>query len=148
MYRNSIEKLKLWKEDIERKPLILKGARQVGKTYLLKEFAKNYYKNFVYINFDTEEQIKDIFKKSKDPQRIITELSLVKDLKIEPKHTLIIFDEVQECPEALNSLKYFYDTLSAGTYKLSRLIKHVFIIYSLPFFCPAAAVFFRFHGFY
>lgn len=109
MYRNAIEKLKLWKEDIERKPLILKGARQVGKTYLLKEFAKNYYKNFVYINFDTEEQIKDIFKKSKDPQRIITELSLVKDLKIEPKHTLIIFDEVQECPEALNSLKYFYE---------------------------------------
>ncbi len=58
MYRNAIEKLKLWKEDIERKPLILKGARQVGKTYLLKEFAKNYYKNFVYINFDTEDEWK------------------------------------------------------------------------------------------
>ena len=97
--------------------MVLKGARQVGKTWLMKEFGKNYYKSFVYFNFDEEDE----FETNKNPQRIIELLSMIAGEKIHPLDTLVIFDEVQECPEALNALKYFkemaneYHVIAAGS---------------------------------
>lgn len=116
-----MEKLVAWKSSDERKPMVLKGARQVGKTWLMKEFGKNYYKSFVYFNFDEEDELKSIFETNKNPQRIIELLSMIAGEKIYPADTLIIFDEVQECPEALNALKYFkekaneYHVIAAGS---------------------------------
>lgn len=119
--RNAILKLAIWKEDPERKPMVLKGARQVGKTWLMKEFGNKYYDNFVYFNFDEEDELKSIFNANKNPHRIIELLSMISGTKIQPGKTLIIFDEIQECPDALNSLKYFkekandYHIISAGS---------------------------------
>lgn len=119
--RNAILKLAIWKEDPDRKPMVLKGARQVGKTWLMKEFGNKYYDNFVYFNFDEEDELKSIFNANKNPHRIIELLSMISGTKIQPNKTLIIFDEIQECPEALNSLKYFkekaneYHIISAGS---------------------------------
>ena len=104
--RNAIEDLIKWKSSEERKAMVLKGARQVGKTWLMKEFGKNYYSSYVYFNFDEEDELKSIFEVNKNPYRIIELLSMIAGEKIIPGETLIIFDEVQECPEALNSLKY------------------------------------------
>lgn len=87
--------------------MVLKGARQVGKTWLMKQFGEKCYDNYVYFNFDEEEELKSIFESNKNPHRIIELLSLIAEQKIVPGKTLIIFDEVQECPEALNALKYF-----------------------------------------
>ena len=101
--------------------MLLKGARQVGKTWLMKEFGKNYYSSYVYFNFDEEDELKSIFEVNKNPYRIIELLSMIAGEKIIPGETLIIFDEVQECPEALNSLKYFkekandYHVIAAGS---------------------------------
>lgn len=114
MKRKAINELIQWKSDPERKPMILRGARQVGKTWLMKEFGKLYYNNYVYFNFDEEEELKSIFEKNKNPHRIIELLSLIGEKKITPEDTLIIFDEIQECPGALNSLKYFNE--NAGEY--------------------------------
>ena len=105
--RKAIQDLIDWKNSTDRKPLVLKGARQVGKTWLMKEFGKTHYKNYVYFNFDEEDALKSIFESNKNPQRIIDLLSFIADEKIVPNETLIIFDEIQECPNALNSLKYF-----------------------------------------
>ena len=107
MKRYINEKLVEWKNSKERKPLILKGARQVGKTYILKEFGENNYDNVAYFNFDHDDGLASLFLNTKDPRRIIEQLSLVNGSKIEKGKTLIIFDEIQECPDALNSLKYF-----------------------------------------
>lgn len=121
MERKAIQELLAWKNSTDRKPLVLKGARQVGKTWLMKEFGKNYYKSHVYFNFDEEDELKSIFEANKNPQRIIELLSLIAGVKIEPERTLIIFDEIQECPEALNALKYFkekaneYHVIAAGS---------------------------------
>ena len=121
MKRNAIEDLIKWKSSEERKPMVLKGARQVGKTWLMKEFGKNYYSSYVYFNFDEEDELKSIFEINKNPYRIIELLSMIAGEKIIPGETLIIFDEVQECPEALNSLKYFkekandYHVIAAGS---------------------------------
>ena len=121
MKRNAIEDLIKWKSSEERKPMVLTGARQVGKTWLMKEFGKNYYSSYVYFNFDEEDELKSIFEVNKDPYRIIELLSMIAGEKIIPGETLIIFDEVQECPEALNSLKYFkekandYHVIAAGS---------------------------------
>lgn len=121
MKRNAMRDLVQWKESEDRKPMVLKGARQVGKTWLMKEFGRNYYQNYVYFNFDEEDELKSIFEKNKNPQRIIELLSMIADEKILPGDTLIIFDEVQECPEALNTLKYFkekaneYHVIAAGS---------------------------------
>ena len=119
--RNAIAELVRWKNSAERKPMVLKGARQVGKTWLMKEFGENYYDSFVYFNFDEEEELKSIFKANKNPHRIIELLSMICSDKINPEKTLIIFDEIQECPEALNTLKYFkekaneYHVIAAGS---------------------------------
>lgn len=101
--------------------MVLKGARQVGKTWLMKSFGRDYYDNFVYFNFDEEDELKSIFEANKNPQRIIELLSMIVGEKILPGKTLIIFDEIQECPEALNTLKYFkekaneYHVIAAGS---------------------------------
>ena len=113
--RNAIEDLIKWKSSEERKPMVLKGARQVGKTWLMKEFGKNYYSSYVYFNFDEEDELKSIFEVNKNPYRIIELLSMIAGEKIIPGETLIIFDEVQECPEALNSLKYFKEKANVCT---------------------------------
>lgn len=119
--RNAISELIRWKDSAERKPMVLKGARQVGKTWLMKAFGQNYYDHFVYFNFDEEDELKSIFETNKNPHRIIELLSMICGEKIEPEKTLIIFDEIQECPEALNTLKYFkekaneYHVIAAGS---------------------------------
>lgn len=121
MNRNAIQDLINWKSSEERKPMVLKGARQVGKTWLMKEFGRNYYNSFVYFNFDEEDELKSIFESNKNPHRIIDLLSMIAGEKILPGETLIIFDEIQECPEALNTLKYFkekandYHVIAAGS---------------------------------
>lgn len=119
--RNVIRNLIDWKNDEERKPMVLKGARQVGKTWLMKEFGKTAYRHCVYFNFDEEDGLKSIFETNKNPQRIIELLSLIAGVKILPGETLVILDEIQECPDALNTLKYFrekaneYHIISAGS---------------------------------
>ena len=96
--RNAIQDLINWKSSEERKPMILKGARQVGKTWLMKEFGRNYYESYVYFNFDAEDELKSVFAANKNPHRIIELLSMIAGKKIVPGETLIIFDEIQECP--------------------------------------------------
>ncbi len=96
-----------WKNDMYRKPLILNGARRVGKTYILKEFGESNYENVAYFNFDHNDGLKELFSNTKNPIRIVEQLSIGNGKRISPKTTLIIFDEIQECPNALNSLKYF-----------------------------------------
>jgi predicted AAA+ superfamily ATPase len=122
MKRNAIEKLISWKNLPNRKPLILWGARQVGKTWLLKEFARTEYKNMVYLNFDDTPELGDYFKQNLDTARIIGALESHFNLKIIPEETLIIFDELQECQRAKDSLKYFnenapqYHIAAAGSF--------------------------------
>ena len=108
MKRFAIEKLLIWKDSKYRKPLILRGARQVGKTWLMKEFGK-FYKDFVYINFDEHKDYAQFFE-NKDVFRIVKNLEFATGKKID-QDTLLIFDEIQECPNALNSLKYFCENL-------------------------------------
>lgn len=107
MKRKIIEKLYLWKEQKKRKPLLLMGARQVGKTFALKKFGEEAYENTVYLNFEDNPRLCKLFEASLDPEVITRALSLEMDASITAGKTLIIFDEVQECPHALNSLKYF-----------------------------------------
>lgn len=109
MRRYIMDKLIDWKKRANRKPLILKGARQVGKTYILKEFGKENYENIAYFNFDHDEALKELFLNTKDPKRILEQLVFATGKSIKPEKTLIIFDEIQECPDALNSLKYFQE---------------------------------------
>lgn len=119
--RNAIQDLVNWKSSEDRKPMVLKGARQVGKTWMMKEFGRNYYDKVAYFNFDEEDELKSVFEVNKNPQRILELLSMIQGEKIEAGTTLIIFDEIQECPEALNSLKYFkekaneYHVIAAGS---------------------------------
>lgn len=119
--RQAINKLIQWKSSDDRKPLVLQGARQVGKTWLMKEFGASHYQHSVYFNFDEEDELSSIFEVNKNPHRIIELLSLIAGEKIEPGKTLILFDEIQECPAALNALKYFkekandYHVIAAGS---------------------------------
>ena len=107
MERLILNKLLDWKNSPYRKPLILKGVRQVGKTWTLKEFGKRYYENTAYFNFDENEEYKQFFETTKDVDRILQNLMLASGQKIVPEKTLIIFDEVQDCPKVINSIKYF-----------------------------------------
>lgn len=109
MYRIAIEKLFKWKKSKNRKPLIIEGARQVGKTWLMKEFGRQAYSDTVYINFDSNSRMSDLFSSDLDTTRLIMGLELYVGHKINPENTLLIFDEVQEVPRALASLKYFYE---------------------------------------
>lgn len=105
--RIAMEQLKKWKAKKRRKPLIIRGARQVGKTWLMKEFGTIAYEHVVYVNFDNNERMKSLFGGSLEVARLITGLELYAGHKIDPDNTLLIFDEVQEVPKALTSLKYF-----------------------------------------
>ena len=121
MYRFAIEKLKRWKESEIRKPLIIEGARQVGKTWLMKEFGRTSYERTVYVNFDSNMRMASLFSSDLDVKRIIMGIELYSGEKIDPDNTLIIFDEIQEVPRALSSLKYFcenaprYHVVCAGS---------------------------------
>ena len=112
LYRSIIEDLKAWKRNSERKPLILKGARQTGKTWILEYFGRTEFKYTAKFNFDKDHSIHEIFETTKEPSRIISQLSLLIDSPILPGETLLIFDEIQECNPALNALKYFYEDAS------------------------------------
>ena len=109
MYRNQIEKLIKWKNNKNKKPLIIRGARQVGKTWLMKELGEKYYNNYAYINFDRNTRMEQLFSGDMNIERIIQGLKLETGINITANDTLIIFDEVQEVPNALTSLKYFYE---------------------------------------
>ena len=109
MYRNQIQNLVKWKNNKNKKPLIIRGARQVGKTWLMKEFGKNYYDNCAYINLDNNSRMEQLFSGDLDVERIIQGLKIESGVNISADNTLIIFDEIQEVPNALTSLKYFYE---------------------------------------
>lgn len=107
MERLILKDLIAWKNSPYRKPLILKGVRQVGKTWILKEFGNRCYENTAYFNFDENEEYKQFFETSKDVNRILQNLMFASGQSIKPEKTLIIFDEVQDCPKVINSMKYF-----------------------------------------
>ncbi len=121
MYRMAIKQLQRWKAKKQRKPLIIRGARQVGKTWLMREFGAREYSSTVYINFDNNKRMKTLFEGSLEVERLITGLELYAGHKIDPEDTLLIFDELQEVPKALTSLKYFnedapqYQIVCAGS---------------------------------
>ena len=121
MRRDTYQKLLDWKKSEPRKPLLLIGARQVGKTYILKEFGQNDYKNSAYFNFEEDSGLNEFFKGKIKPLNIIEKLSIYSEINIIPHKTLIIFDEIQKGPEALTSLKYFcedaidYHIVAAGS---------------------------------
>ena len=121
MYRRKIEELKEWKNSKNRKPLLIRGARQVGKTWLMKEFGNKYYEKCAYINFDDNSRMDNLFNESFDLEKIIQGLKIESGVNIEPENTLIILDEIQETPKALKALKYFcenaneYHIISAGS---------------------------------
>lgn len=109
MYREAILKLESWKNSSHRKPLIIKGARQVGKTWLMKEFGKKYYRQCAYVSMDENERMESVFRDAFDVKRIIQSLKIEVGFQITPEDTLIIFDEIQEVPRAIKALKYFYE---------------------------------------
>ena len=109
MERNLFIMLEQWKNKKKRKPLIIQGARQVGKTWIMQEFGKRFFHNVVYINFDNNEIMKKVFEIDFDISRIISSIKIEYGKSFEPEDTLIIFDEIQEAPKALSSLKYFYE---------------------------------------
>lgn len=121
MQRNLLNELINWKHKKNHKPLILEGARQVGKTWLMKEFGRTQYKKVAYINFDRNQKMCQTFDVDLDIKRLIIAIGIEVEFKITPKDTLIIFDEIQECPRAITALKYFneeapeYDIISAGS---------------------------------
>lgn len=119
--REIIRQFKAWKDAPDRKPILLKGARQIGKTWAMETFGKECFKYCVKFDFDRQQELKSVFQVTKDPQRLIKELTLYCDQPIIAGETLMIFDEIQECEEALNSLKYFredapqYHIIAAGS---------------------------------
>lgn len=121
MKRDIYRQLEEWKQSARRKPLVLNGARQVGKTYALKHFGKASYKKTVCLNFEKDEKLGQYFEGTLDPKQLIKTLSIHTEVDIDPHHTLIILDEIQECPKALGSLKYFceeaneYHVIAAGS---------------------------------
>lgn len=109
MYRYALQQLAAWKQKKDKKPLLIRGARQVGKTWLMKTFGEQSYPHTVYINFDNNQQMRSLFNQDMNIERIIMGLELYAGKKIEADSTLLIFDEIQEVPKALASLKYFYE---------------------------------------
>lgn len=121
MYRDAMNDLHKWKSKKNKKPLIIRGARQVGKTWLMREFGNSFYDDMVYINFDNNNQMKELFSVDIDIERIITGLEIYAGHKINPLNTVLIFDEIQQVPQALSALKYFneivpeYQIICAGS---------------------------------
>ena len=137
MERLVMKKLLEWKSSKYRKPLILKGVRQVGKTWLLKEFAKRYYRNMAYFNFDEHPEYKQFFESTKDVERILQNLMMASGEVIKrdsPEDTLIVFDEIQVCPNALNTLKYFCE--NTPHYQVACEGSHLGITLSKPVSFP------------
>jgi len=131
MKRILLEKLKQWKNSNTRQPLILRGARQVGKTWLMKEFAKTEYEDYIYVNFEFDEDMKTLFEADLNPERIFLHLKTFSGIEAKPHTTLIILDEIQEANRGLTSLKYFsenapeYHVIAAGSLLGITLHKHV-----------------------
>ena len=129
MERFILKKLTKCKDSPCRKPLILQGLRQVGKTWILKEFGSRCYENVAYFNFEEHEEFRQFFETTKNVSRILQNLMMASGQKIVPEKTLIIFDEVQDCPNVINSLKYFcenapeYHIASAGSLLGTALAK-------------------------
>lgn len=121
MKRFALERLKEWKEKPNRKPLIIRGARQVGKTWLMKEFGKTFFEKVAYVNFDSNTRMQQVFDGEISIERIVLAISAETGISVNPENTLLIFDEVQEVPKALSSLKYFcenapeYAVVAAGS---------------------------------
>ena len=121
IYREILTELEKWKKSEDRRPLIIQGARQIGKTWVMKKFGEEHYRHTAYFNFEASKELVLEFGKTKNPVRIINILGLYCGHPIDPEETLIIFDEIQECPDALNSLKYFceeapqYHIMAAGS---------------------------------
>lgn len=109
MERFALSRMKEWKENENRKPLIIRGARQVGKTWIMKTFGQQYFEKTAYVNFDNNARMKQVFEGDLDIERLVLSISAETGVSIEAENTLIIFDEVQEVPKALTSLKYFYE---------------------------------------
>jgi predicted AAA+ superfamily ATPase len=139
MKRTAYNNLVDWKNKKNRKPLIIKGARQVGKTWLMKEFGKNQYKNVIYINFEDKKQLQELFVNDFNIERILLALSVETGIDAEPKNTLIIFDEIQEAKRGITSLKYFseeapqYHIIAAGSYLGISLNKDSFPVGKVEF---------------
>jgi predicted AAA+ superfamily ATPase len=131
MKRILLEKLKQWKNSSTRQPLILRGARQVGKTWLMKEFARTEYKDYIYVNFEFDEDMKTLFEADLNPERILLHLKTFSGIEAKPHTTLIIFDEIQEAHRGLTSLKYFsenapeYHVITAGSLLGITLHQHI-----------------------
>ena len=131
MKRLLIEKLKEWKNSASRQPLILRGARQVGKTWLMKEFAETEYRDYIYVNFEFDEDMKTLFDADLNPERILFHLKIFSGIEAKPGTTLIIFDEIQEARRGLTSLKYFsenapeYHVITAGSLLGITLHQHI-----------------------
>jgi predicted AAA+ superfamily ATPase len=121
MYRENINELRQWKENPQRKPLIVRGARQVGKTWIIKEFGKNFYNRTVYVNFENTPELRNLFLRDLNPERIITALEIFAGFTIVSEDTLIVFDEIQAAERGVTSLKYFcedapqYHVVAAGS---------------------------------
>ena len=111
MYREITDELVKWKESRRRKPLLVSGVRQCGKTYIIREFGEEYFDSLVYVNFESSALYSGIFEYDYDVFRIIKELEAVTHSKIVPGKTLLFFDEIQECPRAITSLKYFCENM-------------------------------------
>ena len=131
MKRQALKQLIDWKNNSNKKPLIIRGARQVGKTWLIKEFAKTRYEDYIYVNFELNETIRTLFDESLEPEQILFKLKIFSGIEPKPGKTLIIFDEIQEAPRGLTSLKYFcenapeYHIVAAGSLLGITLHQHV-----------------------
>ena len=119
--RDVTQQLLAWKSSSERKPLIVRGARQIGKSWAVEDFGKRYYEHLAVFNFDRKRELAEVFEKTKEPSRLIHELAFFTEVPLLPEKTLLFFDEIQECKEALNALKYFcedapeYHVIAAGS---------------------------------
>ncbi|MDZ4224319.1 MAG: AAA family ATPase, partial [bacterium] len=139
MKRDITLKLECWLKNRQRKPLILQGARQVGKTFIVTEFGKNHFKKCHIFNFEENREIHSLFEKNLDPKRIIEELSYVRRTPISIREDLVFFDEIQECPKALTSLKYFCEKMpelalvSAGSLLGIKLSEESFPVGKIDF---------------
>lgn len=138
MQRTLMSKLKEWKSSPKRKPLLLKGVRQVGKTWLLKEFGRLSYANTAYFNFEQEPALKELFEGALDPGRIVRRLSLHGHCAIEPYNTLLILDEIQACPQAVTALKYFCE--NAPEYHVAAAGSLLGVLLSQPASFPVGKV--------
>ncbi len=138
MRRFAIDQLVAWKDSPRRKPLILMGVRQVGKTWLLKEFGARFYQNVAYFNFDENPEYRQFFETTKDTRRILQNLSFASSQRIDPQQTLIVFDEIQDCPNVINALKYFHE--NANEYHIACAGSLLGIALSKPSSFPVGKV--------